>query len=80
MEGFENVQVGEVRFRFVEVVRVRTAPAERLALGPFEAADVDLMIAKDLFLLGTKVFAYNSHDTDLGEIARGEREVSGGAA
>ena len=38
LEGFEDVEVSEIRFRLVKVVGVGAAPAERLALSPFETA------------------------------------------
>ena len=79
LEALENVQIGEIRFGFVEVFAVGSSPAEGLALGALDASNVDSTLEENLFLLGAEVFAHHGHDAHLGEIACGQRKVGCGS-
>ena len=65
LKSFEDVEVGVVGFRFVEVVGIGSAPAECLALRALDAAGVDVVLMENLFLLGAEIFADDGHDADL---------------
>ena len=78
LKSLEDIQVGEIRFGFVQVVGIGTAPAKRLAFGSLEAAGVDAVLAKNLFLLGAEVFADHGHDAHLCEVTGGQGKVGGG--
>ena len=76
----ENIQVGEVGLRLVQVIAIGTTPAERLALRPLQATSVDVVLAEDLLLLSAEVFSDHGHDSHLCEVARRQRKISGRAA
>ena len=79
LEGFEDVKVGVVGLGLVEIVGVGTAPAKSFAFGAFDAARVDAVLAEDVLLGGTEVFADDGDHADLGEVAGCEGEIGGGA-
>src|SRR5215469_2256186 len=80
LKGLENIQVGKTGFRLVQVLQIRTAPAERLALGAFQAACIDVVVAEDFLLLGAKIPTNNGDHAHLCEIAGRQRKVGGSAA
>jgi hypothetical protein len=77
LECLEYVQVREVCLRLVQIVGIRAAPAERLAFGSLDAAGIDAVLAEDLFLLGTEIFADHSHDAHFCEITGCQGKIRG---
>src|SRR5581483_396744 len=80
LECLEYVEIGIVRFGFVEIIDVRSAPAEGLPFGALEPARVDPMLLKNFLLFGAEVFAHDSDYPDLREVAGCEREIGGSAS
>src|SRR5580704_767994 len=78
-EFLENVQLGEIGFGLVQVLKILAAPAEGLAFSVFNSTDVDITFLEDFFVLGGEVFADHGDDAHLGEVARSEGEVSAGS-
>ena len=81
LEVAEDVELGVVGVRDVEVVLVVAAPEEGLAaLDALDVARLDAASAQHLELVLAEVVADRPDDADVGEEARGEREMHGGAA
>src|SRR5215469_13827359 len=79
LKFFKYIQLGEVRFGFVQTVHVMTTPAKSLALGMFDSSGVHASPSQYPLMLGGEVFADHGHNPHLGEIAGGERKIRGGA-
>ena len=81
LEVAEDVELGVVGVRDVEVVLVVAAPEEGLAaLDVLDVARLDAASMQHLELVLAEVVADRPDDADVGEEARGEREMHGGAA
>ena len=77
----EHVELRVVGVGLVQVVLVVTGPEEGLAaLDLLDAVGVDAAVVQDGVLLVAEVVADRADDVDVGEEARGQREVHGGAA
>ena len=69
---FKSVKVG---FRFVQVVEILSAPAKSFSFGMLDASDIDLSFFENIFVLGGEVIAHHGDDSDLREIAGGQRKI-----
>ena len=80
LEFFEDVQVGEIGFGFVEIVEILSAPAKGLPFRVLDAAGVHAAFLQDVFVFGGEVLANDGDDAYVSEITGGEREIGCGAA
>src|SRR5205085_10326921 len=81
IEGFEDVQLGCLGDRLVEVFAVVLAgPMEGLAGAAFQTFKMNATIAQHGFVLWLKIVTHDGDEGDVGEITGRERKVGGGAA
>src|SRR5580704_938262 len=79
-EVLEDVELGEVGFRFIQIVEILSAPAKGLAGRALNTASVNAAFLQDVFVIGGEVVAYHRDDANVGKVAGREREVSGGSS
>ena len=80
-EVAEHVQLRVERVRGVQIPLVLAAPEERLAAPDvLDVVGHDAVVAQHLVLRLAEVVAHRPDGAHLGEEARGEREMHGGAA
>ena len=80
LEFLENIQLGEISFRFVEVLEVMTAPAKCLPFGMLNSARVNASLLEGVFMFCREVFANNRNHAHVCEIAGSKSKVGPGAA
>ena len=77
LESFKNIEFREVGFSLVQVGEILSAPAEGLALCMFDATSIYGTLFQHIFVLGSKILAHNSNHSHPGEVAGGQRKISG---
>src|SRR5438477_13118481 len=80
LEFLENIQLGEICFRFVEVLQVTAAPTKCLAFGMLNSAGVNASFLENVFMFYREVFANNRNHAHVCEIAGSKSKVGPGAA
>ena len=79
-EILEDVEVGRQGLGHGGVLAVPAGPAEGLALGDLEAAEVDAALGEEDAVLTREVRTHDAHELDRREVAGGQGEEGGRAA
>src|ERR1700674_2210074 len=80
LKALEHVQVGKIRFGFIQVIEILTAPAKGLTFGMFDASSVDPPLLKNIFMLGREILAHYRDNANLREITGRQGEECTGTA
>ena len=79
LELLENIQFGEIGFRFIQIIGVASAPAKSLAGRALDAARVDAALLEHVFVLRREIIAHDGHHAHFGEETRCQCKMRGRA-